>query len=57
MLQDVLPEIFNFLSSSKKFDRLKTGTATHERYVTAGVYVEDGIIRGGENDGEPLFTD
>ncbi|SFG78493.1 YidC/Oxa1 family membrane protein insertase [Neptunomonas qingdaonensis] len=56
VLQDIFPEIFNLLTGTKIYSPLKVKPVTTLRLsTTAGVYVDDGIIRGGVNDGEPLF--
>lgn len=56
MLQDIFPEILNVLSDSSSFDEFKIDpiTLTHEE-VTSGVYIDNGIIHGGYNNGEKLF--
>ncbi|MBL6734721.1 MAG: hypothetical protein ISP86_02420 [Shewanellaceae bacterium] len=53
-LADVFPEIFNYLSQTTAFNVFKPSTRTLKN-VSAGVYIEDGIIHGGINDSEPLF--
>lgn len=55
VLQDLFPEIFNYLSNSNKFDQLKIQPVTLDRPASAGVYIDNGIIHGGINDGEPLY--
>lgn len=55
VLQDLFPEIFNYLSNSNKFDQLKIQPVTLDRRASAGVYIDNGIIHGGINDGEPLY--
>ena len=57
VLQDVFPSVFATLLNDKAiFDNLKVIPNTKDvRSAIAGVSVENGIIRGGENDGEPLF--
>ena len=55
VLQDIFPEIFNYLTHPKNFNYLKVDPVTLDGHRTAGAYVEHGIIRGGVNDGEPLF--
>lgn len=54
ILQDVFPEVFNYLTKSNHFDSFKLKTRTIED-VTSGVYIDNGIIHGGKNDGEKLF--
>ena len=55
VLQDLFPEIFNYLSNSTKFNQLKIQPVTLDRHNSAGVYIDNGIIHGGINDGEPLY--
>ena len=57
ILQDVLLEVFRALTHNK--DRLEgfdvDTTTLDYNTLTGGVFVKDGIIHGGKNDGEPLF--
>ena len=54
ILQDLMPEILNYLTESEYFTKFKLPTKTVQS-VTSGVYIEKGIIYGGLNDKEPLF--
>ena len=54
ILQDTIPAIIEYLSGENNVYRMRQ-TNTEESSRTAGVYIESGIIRGGVNDGEPLF--
>lgn len=54
VLQDVFPEVLNYLTASDDFSKLKVEPITVQDSAS-GVYVENGIIRGGVNDGEPLY--
>ncbi|MBU8871875.1 MAG: hypothetical protein KOO60_13495 [Gemmatimonadales bacterium] len=57
VLQDLFPAIFSFLFEDKEFLSARifplTGSAAA---IIRGVEVREGIIRGGMNDGEPLFV-
>ncbi|HOU85972.1 MAG TPA: hypothetical protein PK158_14115, partial [Spirochaetota bacterium] len=56
ILQDVFPAVLSYLyEDDSLFDtiRIKRMTASNQR--TLGVYVEDGIIHGGKDDGQKLF--
>lgn len=56
MLQDIFPEIFNKLSNSNGFDKLKINPITlSKEFTTNGVYIDNGIIHGGKNNGEKLY--
>lgn len=57
ILQDIFPAIFSYLyEDDSLFDRLRIERETKENFRTLGVYVKDGIIYGGKDSGEPLFT-
>ncbi len=55
VLQDVFPAIFAGLFQDGTFLQAKVPSKT-STYEISGVWVEDGIIHGGINDGEPLFV-
>jgi len=56
ILQDVFPAVLSFLfDDTSLFDKLRMKRMTKENHQTLGVYVEDGIIHGGKNDGQQLF--
>lgn len=58
VLQDIFPAIFATLYRDKKiFNILKVNplTANDQVHRTSGVGIDNGIIKGGINDGEPLF--
>jgi len=60
VLQDIFPAIFATLYKDKKiFNVLKVKplTADGQENRTAGVRIDNGIIKGGINDGELLFID
>tara|TARA_B100001094_G_scaffold333302_1_gene410494 strand:+ start:614 stop:2911 length:2298 start_codon:yes stop_codon:yes gene_type:complete len=55
ILQDIFPEVFNALAQTTTFSQVKLATRSHGG-ITDGVYIENGIIHGGINDGEPLYA-
>lgn len=56
ILQDVFPAVLSYLYEDDSFfDNLRIKRMTKENYLTLGVYVEDGIIHGGKDDGQKLF--
>ena len=55
VLQDIFPAIFALLFEDKKLLEAKVESLTKNIDITSGVSVENGIINGGINDGEPLF--
>lgn len=55
VLQDVFPEILNRLADTDKFDQIRMKRTHTSVEVITHAYVEDGIIHGGVNDGQPLF--
>jgi YidC/Oxa1 family membrane protein insertase len=58
-LQDVFPVVFASIYSDTSIlanSKISTQTVDYG-WRTAGVYIENGIIHGGINDGEPLFLD
>ena len=57
ILQNALLEVFRALTKDRqKLDGFDVDTHTlGYKEITGGVYVKDGIIHGGKNDGEPLF--
>ncbi|MCT7523249.1 YidC/Oxa1 family membrane protein insertase [Aliarcobacter cryaerophilus] len=55
-LQDVFPAVLaNLYESENIWKTGRTSSKTTHNSAGVGIYVEDGIIHGGENDGEPLF--
>lgn len=54
VLQDVFPEILDYLTESNEFSEMKVKPITVQD-VTSSVHVDNGIIKGGLNDGEPLY--
>ncbi len=55
VIQDVFPAVFGYIYNDKAFLELKIPSKTIDNTTISGVYVQDGIIHGGVNDGEPLF--
>jgi len=55
VLQDLFPSIFGYLFRDREMLAAKVEPITFRAYVVSGAKVENGIIRGGINDGEPLF--
>jgi hypothetical protein len=56
IFQDVFPAVFSYLyDDASLFETLRIKRTTNTNHRTLGVYVEDGIIHGGKNDGEKLF--
>jgi hypothetical protein len=56
ILQDVFPAVLSYLYDDKSvFDALRLKRITKDNHRTLGVYVEDGIIHGGKDDGQKLF--
>ncbi|MBP8083575.1 MAG: hypothetical protein KAZ87_10290 [Spirochaetes bacterium] len=56
ILQDVFPAVFSYLYDDNSiFDALRLKRMTKDNHRTLGVYVEDGIIHGGKDDGQKLF--
>lgn len=54
-IQDIFPEIFEHLSTQNGlFQKIRLEPISTGNY-TSGVIVDNGIIKGGVNDGEPLF--
>lgn len=56
VLQDLFPSIFGYLFRDRKMLEAKVEPITFNPPVVSGAKVENGIIRGGINDGEPLFV-
>lgn len=55
VLQNVFPAVFEGLSESDGiFEPAKVVAETKE-FLAGAVYVNEGIISGGQDDGEPLF--
>ena len=57
ILQDIFPAVFSYLfSDDKVFDLVRIqNRTTNINDKVLGVYVDDGIIIGGKDDGKPLF--
>lgn len=56
VLQDLFPAIFAYLYQDTSILNVRIPPVIlYEPSLVSGAYVEDGIIRGGVNDGEPLF--
>ncbi len=55
ILQDVFPAIFATLFQDKELLESRINPVSISRNALSGAYVENGIIHGGVNDGEPLF--
>jgi hypothetical protein len=56
ILQDALPAVFGYIAGDVSlFDKLRMDRKTLYTHVTGGVLVEDNVIRGGKDDGKPLF--
>jgi hypothetical protein len=55
VIQDIFPAIFAYLFKDDGLLQAKVESTTLDD-VMAGVSVRDGIIRGGVDDGEPLFV-
>ena len=57
--QDIFPAILSNITNNKNlFDELKVERKFFDRFksIVGGVNVYDGIIKGGKDDGEPLFN-
>lgn len=57
ILQDIFPAVFAYLfDDDTLFDKFRIKLRiTVNPHMTRGVYVKDGIISGGKDDGKPLF--
>ncbi len=55
VLQDIFPAVFGYLFQDSRFLKTRIEPRTISPGVISGAAVADGIIRGGINDGEPLF--
>jgi hypothetical protein len=57
VLQDIFPAIFSYLYDDETlFNKTKMESRTVENFRILGVYVKDGVIHGGKDDGKPLFV-
>jgi hypothetical protein len=54
--QDIFPAVFAYLFGDSSLLEAKVRPTTLFRQYLRGAWVEDGIIHGGINDGEPLFV-
>jgi hypothetical protein len=55
VLQDIFPAIFAFLCEDETILEAKVKPVTWRGNTFSGASVENGILQGGVNDGEPLF--
>lgn len=56
ILQDVFPAVFAYIyEDDSLFDKTRADRATEPSKFILGVYVKDGIIIGGQDDGKGLF--
>jgi len=56
ILQDVFPAVLSYLyEDDSLFNTLRMKRMTKDNHRTLGIYVEDGIIHGGKDDGQKLF--
>lgn len=55
VIQDLFPAIFSYLYDDPTLLQMRVIPVTQFQFSTSGAYVEDGIIRGGVDDGKPLF--
>lgn len=56
ILQAVFPAVLSYLyEDDSLFNKLRMKRITKDNHRTLGVYVEDGIIHGGKDDGKELF--
>lgn len=55
ILQDIFPAVFAYLTQDAEMLSARIPVTRTIRDMLSGAYVEDGIIHGGANDGEPLF--
>jgi hypothetical protein len=56
ILQDIFPAVFSYLfEDDTLFDKIRIERMTKENFRTLGVYVKDGIIYGGKDNGQKLF--
>ena len=46
---------FHLYEDDSLFDTLRMKRMTKDNHRTLGIYVEDGIIHGGKDDGQKLF--
>ena len=56
VLQDLFPSVFAYIFQDPKLLESKIDPVTLETDATSGAAVNNGVINGGINDGEPLFT-
>jgi len=55
-LQDIFPAVFAYLFKDESLLQAKVNPVTLEPERVSGASVENGIIRGGVDDGKPLFS-
>ncbi|MDP8236213.1 MAG: hypothetical protein P9M08_07500 [Candidatus Erginobacter occultus] len=55
VLQDIFPAVFSYLFRDSRFLEARIEAKTLSPMAISGAAVVDGIIRGGINDGEPLY--
>ena len=57
-LQDVMPAVLSYLfDDSSVFNALRVGRRIADAHRIMGVNVEDGVVRGGKDDGKKLYDD
>jgi len=56
VLQDIFPAVFAYLFKDESLLQAKVNPVTLEPERVSGASVENGIIRGGVDDGKPLFS-
>jgi len=59
VLQDIFPAVFAYLYNDETIfekTRIKNRTTVNKK-IASGVYVKEGIVIGGMDDGEPLFKE
>ena len=57
VLQDLFPSVFAYLFYDPSILESKVDPMTIQREAVSGAYVDNGVIHGGLDDGEPLFLD
>ncbi len=56
IFQDIFPAVISYLAEDDSlFSKLRIEATTKENFRTLGVYVKDGIIVGGKDNGQKLF--
>jgi hypothetical protein len=57
IVQDLFPAIFAYMYSDTSLLENRLQRVTRDRYIVSGAYVDNGIVVGGMDDGEPLYLD